>query len=204
MRIVAISDTHGRHRELEVPAGDLLVHAGDFTSRGGLGDVEEFDDWIGQFDHPHKLVVAGNCDGCFEQAPSEARSRLTQARYLQDERIEIDGLTFWGSPWQPVFLNMAFNVPRGDALAEKWASMPDDTDVLITHGPPAGVLDETSRGETVGDEALWERVRQVQPDLHVFGHVHESTGRRTVGKTTFINAACNEASDEAFVVEVGE
>lgn len=202
MKLVVMSDTHGRHRDVSVPEGDVLIHAGDFTSRGGLSDVEEFDDWLAQYDHPTKLLVAGNCDGCFEQSPMKARERVTAAKYLQDDSVEVDGLKIWGSPWQPVFLNMAFNVPRGEALAEKWEAMPDDTDVLVTHGPPAGVLDETSRGESVGDEALWQRVRQVEPALHIFGHVHESRGQRDVGHTRFINAACNAPGEEPFVVEI--
>ena len=189
-----LSDTHGRHRQVEVPEADVLIHAGDFTRSGGLGDVEEFDDWLAGLPHPTKIVVAGNCDGCCEMNPEAVRRRLTQARYVQDESIEVDGLTVWGSPWQPVFLNMSFNLERGEALAEKWAEMPDEIDILVTHGPPRGILDETSRGEVVGDRELLARVTEVRPKLHVFGHVHESSGREERAETTFVNAACDTAS----------
>jgi Icc-related predicted phosphoesterase len=200
LKVVIVSDTHGRHRRVEVPDGDLLIHAGDFTAGGRWSDVDEIDDWLGGFSHDQKIVVAGNCDGCCEGAADEVRSRLTHATYLMDEAVEFRGLTIWGSPWQPEFMNLAFNLPRGEALAERWAQMPDSVDILVTHGPPAGILDRTSRGERVGDEALRRRADEVSPKLHAFGHVHESSGREDSGDTTFINAACNSASDVPAVV----
>jgi Icc-related predicted phosphoesterase len=201
MRIVALSDTHGRHRQVDVPEGDVLIHAGDFTGANTLRDVSDFDDWFGQFDHPHKIVVAGNCDGVFETEPQQARDRLDSAIYLQDEGVDLEGIHVWGSPWQPNFMNLAFNLPRGEALADKWADMPEETDLLITHGPPRGILDQTSRGETVGDRALMERVRDVEPDLHVFGHVHESSGREQRGPTDFLNVACDRPDKSPIVVD---
>lgn len=199
--IVVISDTHGRHREVEVPDGDILIHAGDFTGSGTLSGVDNVNDWLGTLPHDHKLVVAGNCDPCCEENPDEVRERLTNAQYLQDDAVEIDGIRFWGSPWQPKFLNMSFNLPRGEALAEKWEMIPDDTDVLITHGPPRGILDRTSRGEEVGDRALLTRVTELRPAYHVFGHVHESSGTEIRGETTFVNAACDAKGKTPFVVE---
>ncbi|MFB6265053.1 MAG: metallophosphatase domain-containing protein [Bradymonadaceae bacterium] len=203
MKIVVMSDTHGRHRDVEVPDGDVLVHAGDFTAHGSLADVTEVDDWLSTLPHPHKVVVAGNCDGCFESRGAAARERLTEAVYLQDDGAEIDGVRFWGSPWQPRFMNLAFNLERGEPLAEKWARIPVETDVLVTHGPPRDVLDRTSRGQVVGDRALGERVRAVEPDLHLFGHVHESAGRETKWGIEFVNAACDRPGKTPFVVEYG-
>lgn len=202
-RIVALSDTHGGHRRLEVPEGDILIHAGDMTRGGSLESLRDVDEWLGQFPHPHKLVVAGNCDYCFERDQERARQVLSNARYLQDESVEIDGLRIWGSPWQPIFLNMAFNVERGEALARKWEAMPDELDVLITHGPPRGILDRTSRGEEVGDRALRTRIEQVQPKLHIFGHVHESSGETAVDGVHYVNAACDAPGKEPVVIDVG-
>ncbi len=201
MKIVALSDTHGGHHQIDVPDGDVLIHAGDFTRSNALRDVEAFDEWLAQFDHPHKIVIAGNCDGCFENDPEKARERLTAATYLQDDGITIEGVDIWGSPWQPTFMNLAFNLPRGEALADKWAAMPEDTDLLVTHGPPRGVLDRTSRGEEVGDRALFKRIQEVDPDLHVFGHVHESSGRERRGATEFVNAACDRADKSPVVID---
>ena len=201
-RLVLVSDTHGRHEQVDIPDGDVLIHAGDFCRGRSITVVHEFNSWLSGLPHEEKLVVAGNCDHIFEHRREEAEAALDAARYLQDDTVEIDGLTFWGSPWQPVFLDMAFNVPRGRELAEKWAEMPDELDVLITHAPPRDILDETSRGEVVGDRALRERVEEVRPTLHVFGHIHESYGERTLGATHFVNAACNDPSRSPIIFEI--
>jgi predicted phosphohydrolase len=189
LTLVCVSDTHGRHAETVVPDGDVLVHAGDVTLHGELGDVEEFDHWLASLPHRHKVVVAGNHDWCFQTHPEQARARLRHAVYLQDEAAVVAGLKFYGSPWQPWFLDWAFNLPRGPELAAKWALIPDDTDMLVTHGPPFGVLDVTRRGDHAGCADLVARVRTVRPGLHVFGHIHEAAGAVRDGDTLFVNAA---------------
>ena len=115
---------------------------------------------------------------------------MTGCTYLEDSEATIGGLRFYGSPWQPWFFDWAFNLERGAPLAEKWALVPDDTDVLLTHGPPSGVLDTTSRGERVGCEELAAALRRVRPRLHVFGHIHESYGVHPADDTLSVNA-CN-------------
>jgi Icc-related predicted phosphoesterase len=91
-------------------------------------------------------------------------------------------------------MDWAFNLQRGPALREKWALIPEGTDVLITHGPPFGILDWTARGERVGCEDLLEAVRRVKPRLHVFGHIHEGYGEHEQDGTRFVNASiCTEA-----------
>ncbi len=187
--IVAISDTHARHQELEVPDGDILIHAGDCTRHGDLGDLEAFNRWLGTLPHRHKILIAGNHDFCFQDSPDEAHRLVTNAIYLQDEALIIEGIKIWGSPWQPWFFDWAFNLPRGEQIAAKWALIPDDTQVLITHGPPAGILDRTFDDRDVGCEDLLQRVQQIRPRLHIFGHIHEAAGRRQIGETTFVNAA---------------
>ncbi|HET6574366.1 MAG TPA: metallophosphatase domain-containing protein [Fimbriiglobus sp.] len=189
LTLVCVSDTHGRHREAVVPDGDVLIHAGDITGYGELEVVEDFDRWLAELPHRHKVVIAGNHDWCFQTQPDRARARLRHAVYLQDEAVTIAGLKFYGSPWQPWFLDWAFNLPRGPELAAKWALIPDDTDVLVTHGPPLGVLDATRRGHRPGCADLAARVRVVRPGLHVFGHIHEAAGVVRDGDTLFVNAA---------------
>lgn len=199
--IVTISDTHGRHERVDVPDGDILIHAGDLT-RGGLKtELKDFNEYLGRLPHDHKLIIAGNCDAAIEDNPDQARQILDNATYLQDDAVDIEGLTFWGSPWQPEFLNMAFNLKRGDELADKWAAIPEETDVLITHGPPRGILDETSSGDAVGDTALRDRIREVRPGLHVFGHIHEAAGVEHVDGTTFVNTACASAGAGPRILE---
>lgn len=207
-RLVCLSDTHGRHAELDVPEGDVLVHAGDFTARGREREVADFGAWLAAQPHAHKVVVAGNHDFLFEREPVRARELLGQEiLYLQDSGAKLAGLTFWGSPWQPWFHDWAFNLQRGAALAEIWARAPAGVDVLVTHSPPMGVLDRTSRGERVGCEDLRDALTRIRPALHVFGHIHEAYGSKP-GPPLSINA-CNcdlayRATNAPVVVEWGE
>lgn len=103
MDIVLISDTHELHRELDVPAGDVLILAGDFTmfSRS-LAAIEDFNCWLDELPHPHKLVIPGNHE-FFLEADQSRRHLLTNATVLIDERIEIEGMRFWGSPLTPLY-----------------------------------------------------------------------------------------------------
>lgn len=189
LTLVCISDTHGRHRELAVPPGDVLLFAGDLSNHGQPNDVYEFDDWLSTLPHPHKLLICGNHDFHFERDSADARRRIRHASYLQDNGAEVAGLKVWGSPWQPRFFDWAFNLDRGPELAAKWALIPDDTDVLITHGPPAGILDHTRRGDPAGCADLLERVSVVKPKLHLFGHIHEAAGVMQTPDTLFVNAS---------------
>lgn len=193
MKLTVISDTHGMHEQItEIPASDVLVHAGDSMGRGTLEDLEALNDWLGTLPHRHKILIAGNHDWCFQDTPEEARRRLTNAVYLQDSGIEIDGIRFWGSPWTPVFFNWAFNLSRGEALAERWALIPADTDVLITHGPPMNILDKVGvrfGGSHVGCEALAARLGQLNLRAHLFGHIHESHGRQLIDRCQYVNAS---------------
>ncbi|MBX7185187.1 MAG: metallophosphatase domain-containing protein [Vicinamibacteria bacterium] len=177
MRLVLISDTHNQQSSLVLPAGDALVHAGDFTMRGAEVEVAAFGAWLEAQPFRHKIVVAGNHDFLFEREPRFARSLLPgAAHYLFDSEVTLEGLRFWGAPWQPWFLDWAFNLQRGEEIAAKWALIPEGVDVLITHGPPMGTADRTARGENVGCADLGEAMARVKPRLSVFGHIHEGYG----------------------------
>jgi len=194
MRIVCLSDTHNLHDHVEVPDGDLLLHGGDFTGRGNRAEVEAFGKWLARLPHAHKVVIAGNHDFLFTRKPEQARALLGDATYLQDSGVRIEGLSVWGSPWQPWFHDWAFNLQRGSPLAEKWALVPPSTDILLTHGPPHGVLDTTVGGEQVGCEELTRALERIRPRLHVFGHIHECRGTQQRTDRLTINACiCNLA-----------
>jgi Icc-related predicted phosphoesterase len=195
MRIVCLSDTHNLHDRVAVPDGDLLLHAGDATMRGTLKEVTAFVDWLAGLPHRHKVVVAGNHDWLFQREPVVARA-LVQASvaYLQDAAVEVEGLRIWGSPWQPEFMDWAFNLPRGAPLREKWDRIPEGTDVLITHGPPHGILDRVDEGRQEGCRDLREAVGRVRPRLHLFGHIHEAYGVEVRDGTTFANASVCDRS----------
>lgn len=193
MRIVCLSDTHDLHHHLEVPEGDLLLHAGDATMMGTPAQIEAFDRWLGGLPHRHKIVIAGNHDWAFERTPAKARAMIRHATYLEDELATVDGLRVWGSPWQPWFFDWAFNLQRGPEIAAKWALIPDGVDVLMTHGPPQGILDRTSRGDHAGCADLLAELRRVRPRLHVFGHIHEGYGMLERDGCCFVNASnCTE------------
>jgi Icc-related predicted phosphoesterase len=193
LRIACISDTHDLHRQVEIPACDVLVHAGDLTGMGALHKLADFDDWCAELplDRSRILVCAGNHDFCLEQQPEVAEPMLGSCTYLRDEGVVIEGVKFYASPWQPRFFDWAFNLDRGgEELKQKWALIPDDTQVLITHGPPHGLCDINVEGEHTGCELLLERIRQVRPRLHVCGHIHEAYGSaRTEFGTLVVNAS---------------
>lgn len=195
VRIVCISDTHGHHEDLDIPPGDILIHAGDFSSGTDpfkeRRELEAFNAWLGTLPHAHKIVIAGNHDGFMTR--SGARKLFTKAVYLQEESVEVMGLRIFGSPYTPRCGNGAFHFTNLQTPQRAWGAIPDDVDVLVTHGPPKGILDQNHRGDSVGDGVLEERVLAVQPRLHVFGHVHESYGERLSGVTTFVNAAAGPA-----------
>jgi len=190
LTLVCISDTHGSHRDFEVPNGDILLHAGDISGRGEWETIEDFNQWLGELPHRHKVVIAGNHDFCFEKEPEKARGMLTNCIYLQDEEVEIEGLRIYGSPWQPWFYDWAFNLQRGPEIRAKWELIPNGIDILVTHGPPKGHGDLTYVGkEQVGCEDLLKVIERIAPSYHVFGHIHEGYGTTNNGTTTFINAS---------------
>ena len=188
MRIVCISDTHELHRGLAVPPGDLLIHAGDFTffSRRPwmYGD---FDLWLGELPHAHKIVILGNHDYLLEE-PQE-RTVITNATLLVDSGVVVAGLRIWGSAVGPLY-GGAFGMSLAAHRKKHWARIPDDTDILITHDPPFGILDHRPRSKRrEGCPELMEAVLQTRPRLHVFGHLHAGYGTLRTPETIFVNAS---------------
>lgn len=206
MRLVLISDTHNEHDLIDIPDGDVLIHAGDFTERGTLDEIEIFNDFLGSLPHKHKIVIAGNHDFAFEKSPETAKKIMTNSHYLFDSSIVIDGVKFYGSPWQPWFYGWAFNLERGRELAEKWKLIDKNTDVLITHTPPFGIGDQIKTGENVGCEELIKFIEKIRPKVHVFGHIHDGYGLSSNDYTTFVNASTFDGSfvpiNEPVVVDV--
>eukprot|EP01106_Pelomyxa_sp_JSP_P010180 TRINITY_DN2729_c0_g1_i1.p1 TRINITY_DN2729_c0_g1~~TRINITY_DN2729_c0_g1_i1.p1 ORF type:complete len:270 (-),score=77.60 TRINITY_DN2729_c0_g1_i1:48-857(-) len=213
VRVVCLADTHGgtRHRKLAVPAGDVLVHAGDFSMTGVGKDVHEFAQWFQSLPHPHKIVIAGNHDITFDakyyrktgakrfhgsarEDVATVKALLTAApgvTYLEDSATVLQpwGLSIYGSPWQPEFNDWAFNRERGADIAQEWVKIPDSADVVVTHGPPRGHGDALKGGGTAGCDDLLAAILRVRPALHVFGHIHEAYGTSSAGGTTFVNAS---------------
>ncbi|GMF30966.1 unnamed protein product [Phytophthora lilii] len=210
LRLVCVSDTHATHRKLRnIPDGDVLLHCGDFTNRGTHDEILDFNDWLGTLPHKHKVVIAGNHDVCMDAVeydqhwdkafrhkeyndPRASRALLTNCTYLENRSVVIDGVKIYGSPMTPPIPGRAgaFNVARGFADQQHWAKVPADVDVLVTHGPPHGILDTTFTGLHVGSETLLkETMSRIRPSFHIFGHIHEAYGATRVGNTVFVNAA---------------
>ena len=206
MKIIAISDTHGQHRKLKLPTGDMVIHAGDISKRGHPVEIEDFLDWFSNLKFRHKVFIAGNHDFFLEDAHPDIIGRMIPKNviYLNDSGVEIDGLKIWGSPVTPYFHNWAFNRKRGAEIKTHWDMIPGDTDILITHGPPFGILDETVYSKRTGCEELLLRVYQIQPKYHIFGHIHEDYRVLAKRETTFVNASVlddrYELMNQPFVV----
>lgn len=193
MKLVIISDTHCQ--QFPIPPGDVLIHCGDHTYKGTYKETLPALQWLAEQPHKHKLFIAGNHEIGWEDQPrhmyplDRALEHLYGLTYLRDSGVEIEGIKFWGSPVQPQFFNWAFQKERGEELARHWQQVPDDTNVLITHGPPYGFGDTNKRDERFGDEDLLRRVREVRPVIHCFGHAHDGYGEWLSEGTLFINAA---------------
>jgi Icc-related predicted phosphoesterase len=194
-RLCLISDTHNKLDAVDLPPADILIHSGDATNVGSVKEVASFNQQLGRVKdgYRHIIFVAGNHDFLFEKNPHTARSMMTNCTYLRDGEVTIEGLRIYGSPWQPRFFDWAFNLNRGPEIAKKWSLIPHDLDILITHGPPLGILDISMAGEHVGCADLLARVEQAKPRYHIFGHIHHSYGITKGEVTTFVNAStCNE------------
>jgi hypothetical protein len=196
--IVILSDTHELHREVEVPAGGLLVCCGDFSMFSkSLAAIEDFNDWLGELPHRHRLVVFGNHEFYFEADPAR-RSLITNATVLVDEAITIDGLKIYGSPITPLY-GGAFGKSNAEDTRRHWRQIPDDTNLLITHGPPHMILDRSpGQREHAGDPPapplLRPRSRRVRDGRAGWGALRE---RSAAGHGWWDRAVADGAADRA-------
>lgn len=210
MIIDCTSDLHGYLPELE--GGDLLIIAGDITASDRIPQWNDFFNWVDKQQYKKKVMVAGNHDGFLKNCatssdidddwyqqmyPGEGRT----IEYLCDSGIEFEGLKIWGSPWTKGFSGMnphckAFTLETEKELLAKWELIPEDIDILITHSPSNGVLDEvkdytTGRIENFGSCSLIKPMVKSGCRLHVFGHIHASYGKffNPINGITYVNAS---------------
>ena len=190
MVLVLFGDTHELHREVEVPAGNILICVGDFTMFSkNLSAIEDFNEWLGDLPHRHKIVVPGNHEYFLESNP-DRRTLLDNANVLIDEGIAIEGLNIYGSPMTPLY-GAAFGKSSAQDRERHWGKVPDDTHVLVTHGPPFGILDRLPHQRVgMGDPELRNRIKNLSfLKLHAFGHVHGGHGVIEQNGVTFANVA---------------
>lgn len=199
MKMLIISDTHGKHRMLkDLPQADTIIHCGDISNMGGVREITDFIDWFDSLPYVNKIFIAGNHDfGFYNHTYSLDLNRYVRGtciHYLENSGVTIDGIEFWGSPYTPKFYNWAFMKERGEPIKKVWQKIPWTTDVLITHGPPYDYGDLTYDGRAVGCVDLLEQIKIVRPTLNLFGHIHEGYGMYNssdldLQDTTFINAS---------------
>ncbi|OQR98351.1 calcineurin-like phosphoesterase [Achlya hypogyna] len=176
LRFVCVANTHGKHTFVDVPAGDVLVVAGGCTKRGRHSEAQAFNAWLVGLPHPTKLVVPGE-----HERSLDLTTLLPNATVLLDESITIDSINVFGA----------------SSVTQEWKDVPRATDVLVTPMPPLGVLDTIFSGHHVGHEELLKAVLgTLRPTFHVFGLAQESYGHKTLGPTTFVNAAVCTALDQ--------
>ena len=182
-----VADTHRQHRALTIPECDILIHCGDFCSfeREDAATLEDVDVWFAEAPAKRVVCVGGNHDFMLQSR----EFRFAHATFLEDSGTEIEGLSIYGSPWCPDLSGFAYYADE-DRLIERWRQIPTGVDILITHTPPYGFLDVPSSGLVhLGCPHLHDELQRIQPQLHVFGHVHASHGTHVDGGTQFVNAA---------------
>lgn len=197
MIVVCIADTHEKHRQIgRLPFGDVLIHAGDMTYVGDPRPTLDFLDWFEKQPFQHKIFVAGNHDYFFQDPANLSALKDRKVHYLMSSSLALedpvlDQVRIWGSPITPEFNDWTFMETR-EKIGAVWQQIPSNLDILITHGPPFGILDRNSGGLNVGCSALLETVKVKKPKIHVFGHIHEGYGIVEKNGTIFINASlCN-------------
>ena len=204
MKYIVISDTHELHDQIgTLPECDFLIHCGDFSGRGEFFAVRDFAEWFASQPARHRICIAGNHELTFDFDHSKYNpsirdiiARNDKIKYLENSEKLIDGIMFYGSPAQPWFYDWGFNFYRGPEIKRVWSNIPENVDVLITHGPPYGVLDRVKKHKKNGDNEragcadLLEIIERLKPKLHCFGHLHQDGLRiATNGITTFVNGA---------------
>jgi Icc-related predicted phosphoesterase len=210
MKICCLSDTHNNFPDLSLYSGDIIIHCGDISIRGLELEIEIFLKEFAKTKFKHKIMIPGNHDFMFENDWKNAKKLCDKHEIicLNDSGININGINIWGSPITPTYQNWAFNRNSND-IVNHWKLIPNDTNILITHGPPKGVgslseiekvyfrkntLGEERKAKTkedVGCDQLKKVVDKIKPKFHLFGHIHSGYGIYKNQHTTFINCSMN-------------
>lgn len=180
MKICCLSDTHNHHNKIIMPESDMIIHSGDFTSRGYSGEVESFLKWYEKQKAPHKILVMGNHEVELSKKPFQEIQQMVEDKgiiLLHNSHTTIAGLKIYGSPFSNEFgRGWAYNANE-HLLAQMYNHIDPDVDIIVTHGPAKGKLD-LCPGGNVGSQSLkfWIDSVPWKLKLHVTGHIHESRG----------------------------
>lgn len=201
MKICCFSDIHG-NTEIKLEESDISVCCGDFSCDGSLKNLLNFAKWFGKQKSKLKILVPGNHDIVCSTNPAATNSVLYDngINILIDKSISYEGYNIYGSPWVPVCGAWAFQLYRGDRMRDKWSKIPDNTDILITHGPPYKILDKNHMGIECGDADLRSRILKLKSlKLHIFGHIHESCGMVDLDGKVFVNCSYPKNNEIRYV-----
>jgi len=208
MKVLVISDTHELEYRMYAniwPPADVLVHCGDVTNCGSPFAFEQFNEWLGELDYKHKLMVIGNHDVMNWSDRESYEKLLSNAVVLNRTGVTINGVRFWGYDWTDVYFNPG---PNAEQIMLEYEHIPEDTDVVITHMCPRSILDKTIDGREIGSTSLLEKVYGARPQFHLFGHCHDRQAIHEENGITFVNAAMIDAYFRVrinpIIIEVGE
>lgn len=229
IKFAFLSDTHGGHRQVKQIPCDVLCYTGDITNHGDPVEIQDFINWLSKYPAKAKVFIAGNHDKTFDARFCHAKavngdfineyilhkyaevknllSKLPpEVIYLHNSSVNLFGYNIWGSPYSPEFGPWAFSRERGEEIAKEWAKIPSDTDILLVHGPPYGILDQRVRQRVFGDHLgcvdLYNRIRKLDKlKLCAFGHVHENYGTLSFPVTgsrrvMFVNSALQKDTNK--------
>lgn len=222
MKIVVISDTHGKYNRLTIPDCDILISCGDYSFLGEQHEVRNFHKWLNKQKAKHIISVQGNHEKGVEKNWELSRQLALEVcpgvHFIDEGLVEIEGLKIWCSAISPWFYDWAWNRKRGQEIRNHWDRIPKDVDILVTHGPPMGILDGIMRFNHQIDEyevehvGCWDLMASIlslkQLKYHFFGHIHEGYGVKTIGQVTYVNASnCNSAyqpTNRPVVIEMAD
>ncbi len=192
MKVDCISDLHGFYPDL--PGGDLLILAGDYTASGKMNEWCDFFKWLKKQNYSKKIVVAGNHDNFmyngFPKTEQEARDLQeieeylnfsSDFEYLCNSGTIYNDINIWGTPWTPWFYRVnpkcKYFMKRETMIAKMFQRIPYNLDILISHGPPHGILDKNDSGIHCGSQSLRKQMFMKDPKIIVCGHIHECGGK---------------------------
>ena len=196
MRVCCMSDIHNKLGLMNPPPADVLVIAGDLTQNGTLYEISLFNDDLGKIRNNYKeiFVVGGNHDFYLYNYAEVADQAITNGKYMEDEKVTFRGKKFYFSPWIPPIGGWAFEYPNDHIARDLWGRIPTKLDLLVTHGPPAGVgfleiADNSYVKGPCGCPILSDALVRAKPKNHVFGHIHEGYGSLERGGINFYNVS---------------
>lgn len=191
MKFACVSDTHGKHWEIEVPPCDVFIHCGDYAKRNTRAELLDFAKWMSNVKATKKIYVPGNHDKLMLQDENQVSfENESGARCLAPDIAIFDGFDFWGCPYLPVYANKVWPWARTAHEREDWwKQVPTVCDILVTHCPPLGILDNEPHRRSKGCESIRAYVERFPPRVHCFGHKHNARGVVEIGSTKFINCA---------------